>query len=338
MNKPKVVLTHRVHPEIVELLREKTDVVVNPGGKSYSRKELMEKVRDADAVMAFMPDCVDDVFLKSCPKLKIISAALKGYDNFDVEACTRRGVWLTIAPDLLTVPTAELTVGLMLALTRNMLAGDRHVRSGHFRGWRPELYGMGLYRRTAGIVGMGLVGQAVAERLKGFGMNLLYSDKTPLPMQKEQACGLTRMPLKPLLQTSDVVIPLLPLTNQTYHLFNEKTLAEMKPGSYLVNVCRGSVVDEAAVAQALKNGRLAGYAADVFEMEDWIRPDRPHSISPFLLEESDRTFFTPHLGSAVDTVRLEIERYCAVSILQALSGALPDGRINDIHHPCPWAD
>ncbi len=157
-------------------------------------------------------------------------------------------------------------------------------------------------------------------------------------MQKEQACGLTRMPLKPLLQTSDVVIPLLPLTNQTYHLFNEKTLAEMKPGSYLVNVCRGSVVDEAAVAQALKNGRLAGYAADVFEMEDWIRPDRPHSISPFLLEESDRTFFTPHLGSAVDTVRLEIERYCAVSILQALSGALPDGRINDIHHPCPWAD
>lgn len=134
MNRPKVVLTHWVHPEIVELLREKADVVVNPDRKTLPREVLLKRAKEADALMAFMPDCIDEAFLKACPKLKVIGAALKGYDNFDVNACTRQGVWLTIAPDLLTIPTAELTVGLVLAVTRNMLAGDNHVRSGQFRG------------------------------------------------------------------------------------------------------------------------------------------------------------------------------------------------------------
>ena len=144
MNKAKVVLTHWVHPEIVEMLQEKTDVVANPSRKTFTRDELLERAADADALMAFMPDCIDEDFLKACPKLKVIGAALKGYDNFDVKACTERGIWLTIAPDLLTIPTAELTVGLVLAITRNMLEGDRHIRSGQFNGWRPELYGLGL--------------------------------------------------------------------------------------------------------------------------------------------------------------------------------------------------
>ena len=155
MNKPKVVLTHWVHPEIIELLREKAEVVANPGRKTLPREVLLERAKDADALMAFMPDCIDEAFLKACPRLKIIAAALKGFDNFDVDACTRHGVWLTIAPDLLTIPTAELTVGLVLGITRNMLEGDRHIRSGQFAGWRPELYGLGLYGRTAGIVGLG---------------------------------------------------------------------------------------------------------------------------------------------------------------------------------------
>ena len=135
MNKPKVVLTHWVHPEIIELLREKAEVVANPGRKTLPREVLLERAKDADALMAFMPDCIDETFLKACPRLKIIGAALKGFDNFDVDACTRHGVWLTIAPDLLTIPTAELTVGLVLGITRNMLEGDRHIRSGQFAGW-----------------------------------------------------------------------------------------------------------------------------------------------------------------------------------------------------------
>ena len=274
MNKPKVVLTHWVHPETIELLRQKTEVIVNSGKETFSREELLERMKDADAMMAFMPDCVDEAFLQACPKLKVIGAALKGYDNFDVAACTRHKVWLTIAPDLLTVPTAELAVGLMLAITRNMLEGDRHVRSGQFAGWRPELYGTGLYGRTVGIVGMGRVGRAVAERLKGFGMNLLYTDQVTLSVDEEKRLGLRRTDFHTLLECSDMVIPLLPLTADTCHLFDGKVLSEMKRGAYLVNVCRGSVVDEMAVVDALEGGRLAGYAADVFEMEDWIRADR----------------------------------------------------------------
>lgn len=330
MNKPKVVLTHWVHPEIIELLREKAEVVANPGRKTLPREVLLERAKDADALMAFMPDCIDEAFLKACPRLKIIAAALKGFDNFDVDACTRHGVWLTIAPDLLTIPTAELTVGLVLGITRNMLEGDRHIRSGQFAGWRPELYGLGLYGRTAGIVGLGLVGRAVAERLKGFGMNLVYSDEISLPPDEEEQLGLTKVTFSGLLDSSDIVIPLLPLTDRTFHLFDRNTLARMKKGSYLVNACRGSVVDEMAVVESLEKRHLAGYAADVFEMEDWIRPDRPRSIPKALLENTAQTFFTPHLGSAVDDVRIEIERYCARSILQALDGKIPEGKVNDI--------
>ena len=330
MNKPKVVLTHWVHPEIIELLREKAEVVANPGRKTLPREVLLERAKDADALMAFMPDCIDEAFLKVCPRLKIIAAALKGFDNFDVDACTRHGVWLTIAPDLLTIPTAELTVGLVLGITRNMLEGDRHIRSGQFAGWRPELYGLGLYGRTAGIVGLGLVGRAVAERLKGFGMNLVYSDEISLLPDEEEQLGLTKVTFSGLLDSSDIVFPLLPLTDRTFHLFDRNALARMKKGSYLVNACRGSVVDEMAVIESLEKRHLAGYAADVFEMEDWIRPDRPRSIPKALLENMAQTFFTPHLGSAVDDVRIEIERYCARSILQALDGKIPEGKVNDI--------
>ena len=330
MNKPKVVLTHWVHPEIIELLREKAEVVANPGRKTLPREVLLERAKDADALMAFMPDCIDEAFLKACPRLKIIAAALKGFDNFDVDACTRHGVWLTIAPDLLTIPTAELTVGLVLGITRNMLEGDRHIRSGQFAGWRLELYGLGLYGRTAGIAGLGLVGRAVAERLKGFGMNLVYSDEISLPPDEEEQLGLTKVTFSGLLDSSDIVIPLLPLTDRTFHLFDRNALARMKKGSYLVNACRGSVVDEMAVVESLEKRHLAGYAADVFEMEDWIRPDRPRSIPKALLENTAQTFFTPHLGSAVDDVRIEIERYCTRSIFQALDGKIPEGKVNDI--------
>ncbi len=330
MNKPKVVLTHWVHPEIIELLQEKAEVVANPGRKTLPREVLLERAKDANALMAFMPDCIDEAFLKACPGLKIIGAALKGFDNFDVDACTRHGVWLTIAPDLLTIPTAELTVGLVLGITRNMLEGDRHIRSGQFAEWRPELYGLGLYGRTAGIVGLGLVGRAVAKRLKGFGMNLVYSDEISLPPDEEKQLGLTKVTFSGLLDSSDIVIPLLPLTDRTFHLFDRNALARMKKGGYLVNACRGSVVDEMAVVESLEKRHLAGYAADVFEMEDWIRPDRPRSIPKALLENTAQTFFTPHLGSAVDNVRIEIERYCARSILQALDGKIPEGKVNDV--------
>ena len=166
--KPKVVLTHWVHPEIIELLSASADVIPNTTRETLPRSEVIARAKDADALMAFMPDSIDSAFLEECPKLRVIGAALKGYDNFDVNACTRHGVWLTIVPDLLTIPTAELTIGLLLGLTRHMLEGDRQIRSGHFQGWRPTLYGSGLTGKTLGIIGMGAVGRAIAQRLAGF--------------------------------------------------------------------------------------------------------------------------------------------------------------------------
>jgi len=326
--KPRVVITHWVHPEVVELLSQRCVLVSNPTRESLPRGEILRRARDAQAIMVFMPDTIDEAFLQACPDLKIVSAALKGYDNFDVEACTRHGVWFSIVKESLTVPTAELAVGLLTAVTRRMLSGDRIVRSGQFMGWRPQLYGMGLSGRTLGLIGMGAVGQAVARRAVALELKVLYEDIVPLPKEKEKAWGLTPAPLEDLLAKSDFVMPLVPLKPDTFHLINARTVARMKPGSYLINICRGSVVDEEAVAQALASGQLAGYAADVFEMEDWARADRPRSIPQALLDDTEHTFFTPHLGSAVDEIRREIALEAARHILQALNGVKPDGAVN----------
>jgi len=323
-----VVITHWVHPEVIAFLSQSCEVIQNTTRETLSREKILKRAGDAYAIMVFMPDLVDEDFLFNCPNLKIIACALKGYDNFDIDACTRRGVWVTIVPDLLTTPTAELAIGLLIGLTRRMLEGDSFVRSGNFNGWRPELYGAGLAGRTLGIIGMGAVGQAIARRLVGYEMNVVYSDPIPLAKEKEDAFGLTRVPLADLLAYSDFVVPLVPLKPETMYLINAATIFQMKPSSFLINVCRGSVVNEQAVADALASGHLAGYAADVFEMEDWARTNRPHRIPQELLDNGKQTFFTPHLGSAVDNVRREIAMEAARNILQAFNGEMPQGAIN----------
>ena len=326
--KPKVVLTHRVHPEVIELLSDHCEVIPNTTDERLTRDEILRRAQSAEAIMTFMPDSVDEAFLRACPQLRVIGCALKGYDNYDVEACTRHGVWITNVPDLLTIPTAELTIGLLIGLTRNVLAGDRFVRSGQFNGWRPTLYGAGLTGKTLGLIGMGAVGRAIAQRLVGYEMRVLYSDPVALPKEKETQWSLERVDLAVLLATSDFVVPMVPYRDETRHMIDAGVLAQMKMGAFLINACRGSVVDEQAVVAALASGQLAGYAADVFEMEEWTRPDRPDAIPQALLEDTQRTLFTPHIGSAVDSVRLEIELEAARNILQALRNETPQGAIN----------
>lgn len=331
----KVVVSSRVHPEVRTLLSRACTVVANDTCQPLAPEVLRERCRDAHGLMAFMPERIDDAFLAACSDLRVIACALKGYDNFDVEACTRRGVWLTIVPDLLTAPTAELTIGLMIALGRNILPGDQLVRRGDFGGWRPTLYGQGIDGSTVGLLGAGAVGKAIARRLAGFRTTLLYTDNTPLPADPEDALRLRRVPLGELLEQSDFVVLCLPLLQDTKHLVNRDFLARMKPGALLINTARGSLVDEAAVADALEADRLAGYAADVFSMEDWALPDRPREVSARLLG-SRKTVLTPHLGSAVDRVRREIALQAAASMLQALRGEVPAGAVNRPSSPrCP---
>lgn len=327
---PNIVMTHWVHQEVIELLSPYGNLLLNQTRDSLPPDLLLERAATAHALMAFMPDCVDEGFLQQCPHLKIIAAALKGYDNFDVAGCTRHGVWFTCVEDLLTVPTAELAVALMLSLIRKIGPGDRWVRSGRFQGWRPIFYGMGLENRKVGIIGMGSVGRAIAQRLNGFGSKLLYADPFALSSAEEDQYRLHYSPLAELLKTADIIVGAAPLTEYTRHLIDATALRRMKPGSFLVNVGRGSVVDETAVAEALEQGRLAGYAADVFEMEDWALNDRPRTISPTLLDLSDKTVFTPHLGSAVDDVRKDIALEAARNIVQVLSGEPPAGAVNQL--------
>lgn len=310
------------------MLTQKCDVVANEGVESWPASRLEQTARDADALMVFMPDKIDEVFLAQCPRLKVIAAALKGYDNIDVAACTRRQVWVTIVNDLLSQPTAELALALILGLTRNVAPGDRLVRSDKFQGWRPVLYGGGVIGKTVGIVGMGRLGQAFARLLAGFSTRVIYNDPVKMSPVQEAFLGIGRTTFENVLSNSDILVVMAPLTASTLHLINGGAIDKMKKGAYLVNVGRGSVVDEAAVASALKQGQLAGYAADVFEMEDWARADHPSQVHPALLAQSDRTLFTPHLGTAVTSARLEIEMSAAASILQALRGERPVDAIN----------
>jgi phosphonate dehydrogenase len=332
MMRPGVFITNRVHPEVIAFLEEFARVDANPNLEPFPRDQYLDRASRTDAMMVFMNDSVDARMLEKCPNLRIVAAALKGADNFDVAACTARGIWFTIVPDLLTVPTAELAIVLALGLSRKVLEGDRIVRSGTFAGWRPALYGAGLSGRTAGIVGMGNLGRALARRLAAFDMKILYADPAVPPQQADTSLIGLRVDLAELLAGSDFIFLTPPLSSETLHLFGASTLAQMKPGSFLVNVGRGSVVDEQAVAAALTGGTLAGYAADVFEMEDWARADRPTSICVALLEQTGKTLFTPHLGSAVAEIRLEIEMRAARNIAEALSGRRPPDAINEPRH------
>jgi len=325
----KIVVTNRIHDEVRERLAPYGDLVVNAEPEPWPKAELERLAGDADAMMTFMPDSIGAAELQRMPDLKILACALKGFDNFDIEACTRRGVWVTIVPDLLTVPTAELTIGLTIGIARHVMAGDSRVRAG-FGGWRPTLYGTGLAGARVGVLGIGAIGKAVLQRLTGFDVDATYWDKVPLEPKEEHKFGARFSGLEPLLRESDFVICALPLTPHTLHIMDKTAIAQLKPGAFLINPARGSIVDESAVADALESGRLAGYAADVFEMEDWARADRPRQIEPRLLAMPERTLFTPHLGSAVSSVRYAIEMEAAQSIIDFLEGRSPRGAVNSL--------
>jgi phosphonate dehydrogenase len=327
--RPRVCLTNAVFPEVIAYLEKFAEVDANTSIEPLSRDEFLARASRADALMVFMNDSLDAALLDQCPKLRVVAAALKGCDNFDVEACTGRGIWFTIVPDLLTIPTAELAIALALGLARKVLEGDRFVRSGRFAGWRAMLYGAGFSGKTAGIAGMGALGRALAARLAAFGMKILYTDPLALPVKVGKELRAVRVEPTELFYASDFLFLVMPLSPETVHTYGEDALGMMKSSAFLINVGRGSVVDEAAVAQALASGKLAGYAADVFEMEDWARADRPRSVHPELLGQADKTLFTPHLGSAVAEVRLEIEMRAARNIVEALAGRWPPDAINE---------
>jgi phosphonate dehydrogenase len=325
---PKIVITNRVHPDVVDLLQARCRIEINLGSEPWSCEELVKKAGDSAGMIAFMTDCIDGGFLTRCPDLRIIASVLKGYDNFDVESCTANGVWFTVVPNGLTAATAELTVGLMIGISRHLVEADAHVRL-NYEGWRPIFYGQGLEHSTVGILGMGAIGQAVAKRLQGFDCRTLYFDERQITSHQAVSIGVRFAPFDELLKTSDFLVIALPLTGRTQHIINADTISNMKRGCYVINPARGSIVNEEAVADALASGKLAGYAADVFEMEDWARKDRPKAIASRLIADVEHTLLTPHVGSADRRARYLAEMEMAHSILDYLDGRTPRGAINN---------
>lgn len=325
---PKIVITHKVHDEILTKLAPYARVSVNESDDTWAHDRLLAELSDATAMMAFMPDRIDATVLSHAPSLRLVACALKGFDNFDVAACTARGVHVSIVSDLLTDPTAELTIGLMIGLGRHILPGDEAVRIG-YKGWRPRFYGVGLKGAAVGILGMGAIGKSIAERLTGFGTQASYWDRRELGSDDEERLKVTFTDFERLLSTSDFVVCALPLANDTQHLLGALEVAKMRKGTLLINPSRGSVVDEGAVVAALEAGHLAGYAADVYEMEDWARPDRPEAVHPGLVQRRTDTLLTPHIGSAVTKTRLAIEHEAADNIIDLLEGRRPRAAINE---------
>lgn len=319
---PKILVTNPIHAEVEARLQSVGFVEVNRDTEPWTPQQLAEHAQDSDAIMGFMTDSVDAALLAKTPRLRVVACALKGYDSYDIDACTRAGVWVSIVPDLLTEPTAELALGLAISLARNVLTGDAQVRSGRFQGWRPRLYGTGLAGATVAVVGLGCVGQAIIARLAGFGCARVVGVD---PVQR--LSGVESLPLAQALTQADFVFLAAPLTKSSWHLLDAFALSHCKPGQFIINVGRGSVVDEEAIAAALEAGALGGYAADVFACEDWGLAQRPAGV-PAKLRAPASTLFTPHLGSAVRNVRLAIEHRAADNIIAVLQGCEPVDAIN----------
>jgi glyoxylate reductase len=272
----------------------------------------------AEALICLLTHRIDAALLDRAPRLRVVANYAVGHDNIDVAAATARGIAVANTPDVLTEATADLAFALLLAAARRLGEGERLVRSGGWRGWEPgQLLGVDVWGRTLGIVGMGRIGEAMARRGRGFAMPVLYTARHPSPAAA--ALGAEHVALDDLLARADAVSIHCPLTPETRHLIDAAALARMRPTAVLVNTARGPIVDEAALAEALAAGRIAGAGLDVFEREPEIHPG---------LLASERVVLAPHLGSATTTARSRMAELCARAVRSVLAGERPDHLVN----------
>jgi phosphonate dehydrogenase len=326
--RPLVVYTHAAPPVGTFLVRAICDVREGPD-RGRTRAEIVRDARDADGLCIFVPDVIDDGLLAQLPKLRVLAHFGKGYDNVDLSSATRRGIWVTNVPADLTDATADLAWGLILALSRKIVAGDRAIREGLLPAWHPtRLLGTHVTGATLGIIGFGAIGKAIAKRARGFDCRILYYDVRRAPAEVERGLGVEYASFSDVLREAEIVVPVVPAQPETRNLIDAAALARMRRGALLVNVARGSVVDENAVAAALRERTLGGYAADAFACEERLNPLAPRGVPPALLNERERTVFTPHIGTAVASVREALAIVQAENVLAALRGERPPNAVN----------
>ncbi len=288
-------------------------VVVRHGSELLDESRLIALLEGAEGLVSMLTDPVSDRVLESAQTLKVVGNFAVGTNNIDLAAAARLGIWVTNTPGVLTDSTADLTMALILAVTRRLVEADRLLRAGGFERWAPEfMLGSSLQGKTLGIVGLGRIGLAVAHRAEAFGMNVSYNSRSSSPAAESR--GWSRLHLDELLAASDVVSIHAPLTNTTRHLIDDKALSLMRPEAFLVNTSRGEVVDEAALAAALRDGRIRGAGLDVFENEPAVFPDLVGLKNVVLL---------PHIGSATTETRADMSRIVSTDVARVLSGERP---------------
>jgi glyoxylate reductase len=308
---PRTLVTRKLPSSVIARLEAASEVDLYTGSAAITREELLARVAGIDALVCLLTDTVDKALLDAAgPELKIVANVAVGYNNVDVPACRARGVVVTNTPDVLTNACADFTWGLILAVTRRLGEGERVVRAGAWSGWALDyMLGMELRGKQLGLVGLGRIGRAVAEKAPAFGMTLAYADAVPANLP-----GAVHMPLDRLLATSDVVSLHVPMAPETRHLVDKKALARMKRTAYLINTSRGPVVDEDALAWALKERLIAGAALDVYEKEPEIHPG---------LLSLENVLLIPHLASATTETRTAMADLAASNAIAVLSGQPP---------------
>ena len=321
--KPKVFITRAIPENGIEMLREHFEVEVWEDEGEIPRKVLLEKVRDVDALVSMLSEKINGELFDAAPRLRIVANYAVGYDNVDVEEATRRGIYVTNTPDVLTNATADFAWTLLLAAARRLVEADSFVRSGEWKrkgvAWHPLMFlGRDVYGRTIGVIGFGRIGQAIARRARGFGMRILYNARSRKP-EAEKELGAEFRPLDELLRESDFVVLAVPLTKETYHMINEERLRLMKPTAILVNIARGKVVDTEALVKALREGWIAGAGLDVFEEEPYYHEE---------LFRLKNVVLAPHIGSATHGAREGMAELVARNLIAFKNGEVPPTLVN----------
>jgi gluconate 2-dehydrogenase len=313
MTRPSILIARRIFPAVAERLAAHFDVETNDDDTLWSREELVQRLQGKQGVFVTTGESIDAALVAACPDLKAVCSMAVGYNNIDVAACHARGITVTNAPDVLTETTADFGFALMMAAARRIPESEHFLRRGEWTKWAPDFFvGADVHGATLGILGMGRIGQAIARRGHlGFGMHVLYHNRSRLAPEAEAPIGARWVDKATLLAEADHLVIVVPYGPASHHLIAAADLALMKPTATLTNIARGGVVDDAALAMALRSGRLGAAALDVFEGEPAVHP---------ALLEVPNIVLTPHIASASVPTRMAMATLAADNLIAVLNG------------------
>jgi glyoxylate reductase len=319
MPKPRVYCTHPLFEEARQILDAKCDVEYWVGTERPPREEVLSHVRDKEGLVCLLTEKVNEELLRGAPNLRIAANVAVGFDNIDIEACTKRGVAATNTPGVLDETTADFAWALLLAVARRVSEGEALARSGNWRGWNlDQLCGADIWGKTLGVVGFGRIGRAVARRASGFQMKVIYSDAVRAAEDLERSLHAEFRDLNALLAEADFISLHVPLLPETRGLFDAPKFFRMKSTAFLINTSRGPVVDEAALVAALEGNKIAGAALDVYENEPFIHPGlKRHNV-----------VLAPHLASASVETRTKMAVMAVNNVIALFSGQRPENILN----------